>query len=338
MNSRLRVLHLEDDSVDAELVQNTLVTGGIECEITRVETACDFRSALRRGKFELLLADYTLPSLDGLSALSIAHQQQPELPFIFVSGTLGEEVAIEALKIGATDYVLKTRLSRLVPSVQRALREAKEKAERKRAEELAHGSEAKFRQLVDSNIVGISIWDLDGRVLEANDAFLCIVGYERDDVLSGRLRWTEFAPSQGPGRGRQEMLAHLQSGAGSVLVADLCALLELSEAHFSRAFKRTFGESPHAFLIRRRVELAAQYMLQSEARLSDIAQSCGFTDLPHLCKQFRHMTGHTPAAWRRAHKREDKTDGHRAVAGFLSERSPQSSMSAHAMPVEGEVS
>jgi PAS domain S-box-containing protein len=212
MNSRLRVLHLEDDSVDAELVQNTLVTGGIECEITRVETACDFRSALRRGKFELLLADYTLPSLDGLSALSIAHQQQPELPFIFVSGTLGEEVAIEALKIGATDYVLKTRLSRLVPSVQRALREAKEKAERKRAEELAHGSEAKFRQLVDSNIVGISIWDLDGRVLEANDAFLCIVGYERDDVLSGRLRWTEFAPSQGPGRGRQEMLAHLQSG------------------------------------------------------------------------------------------------------------------------------
>jgi AraC family transcriptional regulator len=156
---------------------------------------------------------------------------------------------------------------------------------------------------------------------------------------------SKAAPAAGNGRGgllawqtrkvRDYINSHI---AGSVLVADLCALLELSEAHFSRAFKRTFGESPHAFLIRRRVELAAQYMLQSEARLSDIAQSCGFTDLPHLCKQFRHMTGHTPAAWRRAHKREDKTDGHRAVAGFLSERAPQSSMSAHAMPVEGEAS
>lgn len=110
--------------------------------------------------------------------------------------------------------------------------------------------------------------------------------------------------------------------AGSVLVADLCALLKLSEAHFSRAFKRTFGESPHAFLISRRVELAAQYMLQSEASLSDIALRCGFTDLPHLCKQFRQMTGYTPAAWRRANKREDKTDGHSAVAGFFPERAP----------------
>src|SRR5689334_21302476 len=90
---------------------------------------------------------------------------------------------------------------------------------------------------------------------------------------------------------------------GPVLVADLCALVQLSEAHFSRAFRRTFGKSPHAFVIKRRVELAAQYMLQTEAPLSDIALRCGFTDQPHLCKQFRQITGHTPAAWRRAHRR-----------------------------------
>jgi AraC family transcriptional regulator len=93
-----------------------------------------------------------------------------------------------------------------------------------------------------------------------------------------------------------------------VLVADLCALAQLSEAHFSRAFRCTFGNSPYAFVIRRRVELAAQYMLLTEAPLSDIALRCGFTDQPHLCKHFRQTTGYTPAAWRRAHGREDEYD------------------------------
>jgi AraC family transcriptional regulator len=89
---------------------------------------------------------------------------------------------------------------------------------------------------------------------------------------------------------------------GPVLVADLCVLIQRSEAHFSRSFKRTFGESPHAFLVRRRVELAAQYMLTTDASLSDIALTCGFTDQAHLCKQFRQAAGRTPAAWRRARR------------------------------------
>ena len=87
-----------------------------------------------------------------------------------------------------------------------------------------------------------------------------------------------------------------------VLVADLCALVQRSEAHFSRSFKRTFGESPHVFLVRRRVELAAQYMLTTEACLSDIALQCGFTDQAHLGKHFRQATGQTPAAWRRGRR------------------------------------
>ena len=90
---------------------------------------------------------------------------------------------------------------------------------------------------------------------------------------------------------------------GTVLVADLCALLQRSEAHFSRSFKCTFGESPHAFLVRRRVELAAQYMLTTDASLSDIALRCGFTDQAHLSKHFRQAAGQTPAAWRRAQSR-----------------------------------
>jgi AraC family transcriptional regulator len=87
----------------------------------------------------------------------------------------------------------------------------------------------------------------------------------------------------------------------SVFVADLCALIQRSEAHFSRSFKRTFGESPHSFVVRRRVELAAQYMLSTDASLSDIALRCGFTDQAHLCKHFRQAAGQTPAAWRRTH-------------------------------------
>jgi len=98
-----------------------------------------------------------------------------------------------------------------------------------------------------------------------------------------------------------------------VPVAELCDLVQLSEAYFSRAFKRTFGKSPHAFVIRRRVELAAQYMLQTQAPLRDIALQCGFTDQSHLCKHFLKTTGHTPAAWRRAHSSEDTPPGPRVM-------------------------
>jgi AraC-like DNA-binding protein len=89
---------------------------------------------------------------------------------------------------------------------------------------------------------------------------------------------------------------------GRILVADLCVLVQRSKAHFARSFKRTFAESPHCFVVRRRVELAAQYMLTTDASLSDIALRCGFTDHAHLCKQFRQGIGQTPAAWRRAHR------------------------------------
>ena len=120
--------------------------------------------------------------------------------------------------------------------------------------------------------------------------------------------------------------------AGPVLVADLCALVQLSEAHFSRTFRRTFGRSPHAFVIRRRVELAAQFILQTEAPLSDIALRCGFADQPHLCRHFRQITGHTPAAWRRAHSSEDDGDRHRDAPRFLRERVQTEWFSADGMP------
>src|ERR671910_2960952 len=110
------------------------MAGGISCEMVRVQTRADFEAALVNGDFDLVLSDYSLPSFDGLSALKLAKEIRPEVPFILVSGAIGEDRAIEALKSGATDYVLKQRLERLVPAVRRALREAEKRAERKRGE------------------------------------------------------------------------------------------------------------------------------------------------------------------------------------------------------------
>ena len=103
---------------------------------------------------------------------------------------------------------------------------------------------------------------------------------------------------------------------GPILVADLCALVQRSAAHFSRSFKGTFGESPHSFVVRRRVELAAQYMLTTDASLSDIALRCGFTDQAHFCKRFRQAAGQTPAAWRRAHRSHHDEHGTPPAEGF----------------------
>src|SRR5262245_34950352 len=138
MTPPLRILHLEDNVSDVELIHATLESEGMVLEATRVETQADFRAALAQN-FDVILADNTLPAYDGLSALMLATEVCPHVPFIFVSGTLGEEVAIEALKRGATDYVLKEHLSRIGPAVHRALRETKERHERERAEAVLAG-------------------------------------------------------------------------------------------------------------------------------------------------------------------------------------------------------
>src|SRR5436309_1390967 len=135
MQNDLRILLLEDNLLDAELIEHALHSGGVVFTARRVEKRADFLRELEKSPPDVILSDYALPSFDGLTALAIAREKCPDVPFIFVTGTMGEEVAIETLKNGATDYVLKTRLSRLVPSVHRALREAQERAERRRTVE-----------------------------------------------------------------------------------------------------------------------------------------------------------------------------------------------------------
>lgn len=143
----LKILLVEDNAPHAELVEHFLRDSGLKFHVTRVETREAYEEQLDRNPPDMILSDYALPAFDGYAALAIAKERAPNIPFIFVTGTMGEEVAIETLKSGATDYVLKTRLGRLGPAVQRALRESADRRERQRAEEKLRRSLDQLRAL-----------------------------------------------------------------------------------------------------------------------------------------------------------------------------------------------
>jgi PAS domain S-box-containing protein len=131
----LRVLHIEDNSNDAELVRALLEDEWPDCRISRVQTRADFLDAVRDDTFHLILSDFSLPQFDGLSALALAHEHSAATPFIFLSGAIGEERAIEALKRGASDYVIKDRPGRLIPAIRQVLKSIEDAEARRRAED-----------------------------------------------------------------------------------------------------------------------------------------------------------------------------------------------------------
>lgn len=178
----LRILHLEDNLLDAELIEANLCESGVACQIQRIETRPEFVAAMERSDFDLILADYSLPSFDGLAALEIAREKVPDTPFIIISGALGEELAIETLKSGATDYILKHRLERLVPSVQRAMREkaerdARQQAERERELLLEREQEARRKAEEASRL---------------KDEFLATISHELRTPLNAIYGWSSI--------------------------------------------------------------------------------------------------------------------------------------------------
>jgi signal transduction histidine kinase len=147
VKNEIHILMVEDDATDAELTQFMLRRGGLNFSLARVETEADYVRELEDRPPALILSDYSLPGFNGQEALAIAQSKCPQTPFIFVTGTMGEEVAIDTLKSGATDYVLKTRLSRLLPAVTRALREAEQRRTHLRAQEQLRESHEQLRAL-----------------------------------------------------------------------------------------------------------------------------------------------------------------------------------------------
>jgi two-component system, NarL family, sensor histidine kinase UhpB len=184
----LTVVCLEDDPLDAELVREELRGVLSDMSFRHVMTESDYRQEVQHGNPDLILADYNLPGFDGLSALAIARETRPLTPFIFVSGALGEEIAIETLKSGATDYVLKSRLKRLGPAVLRALSEATERFERRRAERELESQRNLLEALINTIPDAIYAVDRDERLLLANQALLENLGRTAHQVLGKRLR------------------------------------------------------------------------------------------------------------------------------------------------------
>ena len=179
MSPLLRILHLEDNPTDAELMRGMLEAAGVDCAIRRVETREAFQSALEREQFDLVISDFTLPSFDGLSALTICRHKKPELPFIFVSGTIGEDAAVESLKRGATDYVIKDRLSRLAASVERAVQEAQSRAERLQADEKIREQAA----LLDKARDAICVMDMEFTILYWNHGAERLYGWSVEEAV-----------------------------------------------------------------------------------------------------------------------------------------------------------
>jgi len=184
MKTALRILNLEDSEADAELNQAMLSARWPKCELVRVDNQKDFVTELEQGGFDIILSDYTMPGFDGRQALSLAHARRPETPFLFMSGTIGEDTAIEALKNGATDYVLKHRPIRLIPAVDRALREAEERAERDRAEIAMRESEHKYRELFEClSDAAFLVDEKTEKIIDVNRAAWQMLGCVRGEVL-----------------------------------------------------------------------------------------------------------------------------------------------------------
>ena len=183
----LRILQLEDNPLDAELQLELLSAEGFATESVRVDTRADLLAALEEDHFDLIFADNAMPGFDGLSALKLVRELEPNLPFIFVSGTLGEEIAIESLKNGATDYVLKQHLSRLAPVVRRALQEAEAHREREQARQALQLAEKRFRTLVENSSEEISIISADGTLLYESPTNHPTLGYPYGTFLNQGL-------------------------------------------------------------------------------------------------------------------------------------------------------
>jgi diguanylate cyclase (GGDEF)-like protein/PAS domain S-box-containing protein len=183
-DAQIRILHLEDNQRDAQLMQDILETAGLSCDIVLVSSMEEYDAALAGRQFDLVLCDYNLPDYDGLSALKLARQMQPDTPIIIISGTVEEEQAVKCLHLGATDYLLKQRLERFVPAVQRALQEAKELQRRRAADARIHEQASLLDQAKDAIIVR----GMDYRVRYWNKGAERLYGWTAEEVIGRSIK------------------------------------------------------------------------------------------------------------------------------------------------------
>ncbi len=181
--SDFQILLLEDSHIDAELVRERLRDSGLRFQFEIADSRRAFEDAVRTKQFDLILADHTLPDYDGRAALQLVRSLDLDTPFIFVSGTLGEELAVDMLKMGANDYVLKQRLDRLLPSVRDAVKLVEERRDKRRIESELRIVEQRYRQLVEDAPDGIFIADSEGALIDVNRSGCEMLGRSREQLL-----------------------------------------------------------------------------------------------------------------------------------------------------------
>ncbi|MEY2428438.1 MAG: hypothetical protein QOJ40_1323, partial [Verrucomicrobiota bacterium] len=235
---------LEDNADDAELIQRELRRGNVHFVARVVESRQGFREALKEFSPTLILSDFKLPDFDAFKALGLARQHCLETPFIVVSGVLGEEIAVETVQRGATDYVLKDRLFRLVPATRRALKENELRLERRQAEKAARESEARKGAIVQAALDAIITFDHEGRILDFNAAAEKTFGHARADII-GKEMTTSIIPFSRREQHREGLARFLLTGEG----LDLGKRIEMTAL-------RADGTEFEAELAMTRIELA----------------------------------------------------------------------------------
>lgn len=184
MSTPLRVLMVEDSPDDALLLARELRRGGYEPFYERVETAEGLRLALESGPWDLIISDYNMPSFRATEALQMLRDQGMDAPFVVVSGSVGEEIAVETMRAGANDYVMKDKLTRLSSAVTRELRETEARRRYREAEEALKHSEQRFRSLVEQAADAIFVLDAEGNIVDANRHACKSLGYSREELLA----------------------------------------------------------------------------------------------------------------------------------------------------------
>ena len=180
----LRILHIEDSPQDAEIIRERLIDAGFAKHIDWASNEQEFTVFLQSGGYDIILADYSLPAFDAPAALRLAQSLWPDIPFICVSGAVGEEKAVELLKQGATDYIPKDRLGKLPMAMRRALDEVGERIARRAAEDALRASEERHRAILQTAIDGFWVADIEGRLLEVNETYCRMSGYSAEELLT----------------------------------------------------------------------------------------------------------------------------------------------------------